>query len=90
MALRMVMTICLLVYAALEYRIRQALQGQQETFPDQKGQPVQTPTLRWGFHDFVGIHVPLGAGVEPLVLTLNAQHQLVLRRLGAVYEALYS
>jgi transposase len=90
MALLMVMTICLLVYAALEYRIRQALQGQQETFPDQKGQPVQTPTMRWSFHYFVGIHVLLGVGAAPLVLHLNAQHQLVLRLLGAAYEALYS
>ena len=90
MALLMVMTICLLVYAALEYRLRQALHGQQETFPDQKGQPVQTPTMRWIFHYFVGIHVLLGAGADPLVLNLNAQHQLVLRLLGAAYEALYS
>jgi transposase len=90
MALLMVMTICLLVYAALEYRLRQALQGQQETFPDQKGQPVQTPTMRWIFHYFVGIHVLLGVGAAPLVLHLNAQHQLVLRLLGTAYEALYS
>jgi transposase len=90
MALLMVMTICLLVYAALEYRLRQALHGQQETFPDQKGQPVQTPTMRWIFHYFVGIHVLLGAGAVPLVLNLNAQHQLVLRLLGAAYEALYA
>jgi transposase len=65
MALLMVMTICLLVYAALEYRIRQALHVQQETFPDQKGQPGQTPTMRWIFHYFVGIHVLLGAGRPP-------------------------
>jgi transposase len=90
MALLMVMTICLLVYAALEYRIRQALQGQQETFPDQKGQPGQTPTARWIFHYFVGIHVLLGVSATPLVLNLEAPHQLVLRLLGASYEALYS
>jgi transposase len=90
MALLMVMTICLLGYAALEYRIRQALYVPQETFPDQKGQPVQTPTMRWIFHYFVGIHVLLGAGADPLVLHLNAQHPLVLRLLGAAYEALYS
>jgi transposase len=34
MALLMVMTVCSLVYAALEYRLRQALRAQQETFPD--------------------------------------------------------
>jgi transposase len=35
MALVMVMTLCLLVYAALEYRIRQALKDHAATFPDQ-------------------------------------------------------
>jgi len=90
MALLMVMTVCLLVYAAIEYRIRQALRGQQEPFPDQKGQPVQTPTARWVFHYFVGIHVLLGGGAAPLVLHLDAQHQRVLRLLGTSYEVLYS
>ena len=90
MALRMVMTVCLLVYAALEYRIRQALQRQQATFPAQKGRQLSTPTARWVFYAFVGIHVLIGAAPEPLVLNLHAEHQLVLRLLGTAYEALYS
>ena len=90
MALLMVMTVCLLVYAALEYRIRQALLAQQEMFPDQKGRRVQNPTARSVFHDFVGIHVLLGAAQEPLVLNLHEEDQLVLRLLGIAYEAIYS
>jgi transposase len=90
MALLMVMTVCLLVYAALEYRIRQALQSQQETFPDQKGRPSQQPTARWVFHVFVGIHVLLGVRDHPVVLNLNNQHQLVLKLLGSSYERLYA
>lgn len=39
-ALLMIMTTCLLVYAALEYRIRQALQEAAATVPDQKGKPT--------------------------------------------------
>jgi transposase len=46
MALLVVMTVCLLVYAALEYRIRQGLIHFQATFPNHKGQPVQNPTAR--------------------------------------------
>jgi transposase len=57
MALLMVMTICLLGYAALEYRIRTALKEHEATFPDQKGQRIQNPTARWVFHYVVGIHV---------------------------------
>jgi transposase len=90
MALLMVMTVCLLVYAALEYRIRRALSANQETLPDQKGRRVQNPTTRWVFYSFVGIHVLIGTVTEPVVLNLHAEHQLVLRLLGTAYEALYS
>jgi hypothetical protein len=90
LALLLVMTVCLLVYAALEYRIRQALRAQQETFPDQKGRRVQHPTARWVFHDFGGIHVLLGVAQEPLGFNLHEEHQLILRLLCTAYEALYS
>ena len=40
MALVMLMTGCLLVYAALEYRIRTALKDAQTPFPHHKDQPV--------------------------------------------------
>ena len=55
MALLMVMTVCLLVYAALEYRIRQALQAQDATFRTKKDngcrirQPGGCFIILWGF-----------------------------------------
>jgi transposase len=49
MALLMVMTVCLLVYAALEYRLRQALADTRTSVPDQQGKPTQRPTMRWVF-----------------------------------------
>jgi transposase len=48
MALLMVMTVCLLVYAALEHHLRKALGEHDETFPDQKGRPTQQPHLAVG------------------------------------------
>ena len=90
MALLMVMTVCLLVYAALEYRIRQALKDHEATFPNQKGQPVQNPTARWVFQYFVGIHLRRMRGEGAFVLNLNDQHQHLLRLLGRPYEAFYS
>ena len=90
MALLMVMTVCLLVYAALEYRICKALQDHGATFPNQKGQPVQNPTARWVFQYFVGIHVLLIPGQwSPLVVNLTEEHQALLRLLGTPYERLY-
>ena len=90
MALLMVMTVCLLVYAALEYHIRNVLKAQQATFPRHKGQPIQHPTARWIFQYFVGIHLLLRPGEWPLVLNLTETHAQLLRLLGQPYEALYS
>jgi transposase len=89
MALLMVMTVCLLVYAALEYRIRTALKDQGATFPNQKGTPVQNPTARWVFHYLGGIHVLLIPGQWPLVLNLTEEHQQLLKLLGKPYERFY-
>ena len=50
MALLMVMTVCLLVYAALEYRIRRALNEHGATFPNQKGQRIHNPTAYTSKH----------------------------------------
>ena len=90
MALMMIMTLCLLVYAALEYRIREALKTQQETFPNQKGQPISTPTARWVFQVFGGIHVLVIEQAHTLVLNLNPHHLLVLQVLGPRYQQLYA
>jgi hypothetical protein len=88
MALLMVMTVWLLVYAALEYRIRQALNEHEATCPDHKGQRIQQPTARWVFHDVVGIHLRCQAGQWPMVLHLTEEHQHVLRLLGPPYMRL--
>jgi transposase len=89
MALLMVMTVCLLVYAALEYRIRQALQDHGATCPNPKGQPVHNPTARWVFQSVVGIHVLLIPGQWPVVLNLTEEHQQLLKLLGKPYERFY-
>lgn len=90
MALLMVMTLCLLVYSALEYRIRQALHVHGQSFPDQKGKPTATPTARWVFQCFVGIHVLIVNENQERVLNLENPHQRLLALLGTAYEAIYS
>ena len=89
MALLMVMTVCLLVYAALEYRIRTALQAHEATFPDQKGKRIQNPTARWVFHYFVGIHVLYLPQQWPIVINLTEEHQHLLQLLGHRYAWFY-
>ena len=89
MALLMVMTVCLLVYAALEYRIRNALVEHGATFPNQKGKRIPNPTARWVFHYFVGIHVLCIPGQWPIVINLTEEHQRLLQLLGNRYAWFY-
>jgi transposase len=89
MALLMVMTVCLLVYAALEYRIRQALKEHGATFPDQKGKRMQNPTARWVFHYFVGIHVLYIPDQGLMILNLTDEHWHLLQLLGKRYAWFY-
>ena len=90
MALMMVMTLCLLVYAALEYRIREALKTHHETFPNQKGSLITNPTTGWVFQFFAGIHVFFVGRIHEFVLNLSEYHIALLRLLGKQYELLYS
>ena len=88
MALLMVMTLCLLIYAALQWRIRQGLKEKDQAYPDQKGDPTQRPTARWVFQSFEGIHV-LHARKQQFILNLEDHHQTVVSILGPEYERLY-
>jgi transposase len=83
MVLMMVMTLCLLVYSALEYRLRQALTTHRQPFPDQKGKTTSQSTARGVFQCFVGIHLLILHETEDLVLNLEGHHQ-------HLYEAVYS
>jgi transposase len=89
MALVMVMTVCVLVYAALEYRLRTALKAHGATFPDQKGKRIQPPTARWVFHDFVGSHVLYSPGQGLMMLNLTDEPQHLLQLLGKRYAWCY-
>ena len=89
MALLIVMTVCLLVYAALEYRIRKALTDHEARFPDHNGQRIQHPTARWVLRYVVGIHLLSQAGQWPMVLNLTEEHQHLLRLFGKPYMQFY-
>lgn len=87
-ALTFIMTLCLAVYAALEFRIREGLKAQKETFPNQLGKPIANPTARWVFECFRGIHVLYG-GEETSLLNLRKMHLTIIQVLGAKYKKYY-
>ena len=90
MALLMIMTISLLIYATLEYRIRIALDEQDATFPNQLGQPIKNPTTRWVFQCFSGIHELNISQKQIVILNLKAQQLLILKLLGKGFQKIYS
>ncbi len=94
MALLMIMTVCLLVYAALEHRIRKTLKQHHAHVLDQKGKPTQRPTARWVFELFLDVHlltiVMNAMTLHTLVLNLQDELRTLLVLLGQPYEQLYS
>lgn len=91
MALLMVMTLCLLVYAALEHRIRSTLTDQQATLPDQKGKPTHRPSARWVFELFLDVHLLTIIHDSPNTITMNLKDDLrmLLKLLGSSYDQAY-
>ena len=93
MALLMVMTVCLLVYAALEYRIRQTLAEHEQSVPDQKGKPTRRPTARWVFELFMDVHlltITTEKTIRALVLNLREELGRLLELMGSTYMEQYS
>jgi transposase len=91
----MVMTVCLLVYAALEHRIRRTLAEHDESVPDQKGKPTQRPTTRWVFELFMDVHLltistKTAGSVNTLVSNLRKELRRLLELMGPTYLELYS
>lgn len=88
MALLMIMTMCLMVYAALEYRIRQGLQQHGRTVLNQLNTPTDRPTARWIFHCFVGIHILFQDGQRVGILNLEERQWDIINLLG--YQTYYT
>lgn len=89
-ALLMVMTLCLMVYAAIQHRIRQELKKQSRVFPDQKKKPCQNPTTRWVFFCFQGLSVLTVNNQEEHVIGLKERQWTIIQILGIFYESMYS
>ena len=84
-ALLMVMTLCLLVYSAIQYRTRATLQTHNLSIPDQKGKPTQNPTARWLFELFQGVHLIRTDSSQPFTLNLHKDLFALLNALGKPY-----
>tara|TARA_R110000772_G_scaffold228799_2_gene339512 strand:- start:15225 stop:16832 length:1608 start_codon:yes stop_codon:yes gene_type:complete len=89
-ALLMVMTCCLMVYAALEHKIRRELKAQSVYFPNLKYKPSQNPTARWVFFCFQGIDVLTISNEQKLVLNVEERNSIIINCMGSIYQQIYS
>lgn len=89
-ALLMVMTCCLMIYAAMEHLIRRELEAKNLFFPDMKKKPGQKPTARWVFFCFQGIHLLIINKEERHIVNMQELHRTILRCLGPSYQDIYS
>lgn len=93
MALLMVMGLSLLVYALAERQLRQALEENSQTIPDQVGHPTQRPTMRRVFQMFEGIDLLIimiaGQIAGRQVLNLRPVHEQIVTLLGAAVKNIY-
>lgn len=79
-----------MLYAALVYRIRRGLAEQELDVPDMKKKPTRSPTARWLFLCFNGIHEYCVSDSPPQVTRLNPVHQTIINILGERYVQIYS
>ena len=90
--LLMVMTLALLVYSVAQRRMRKQLEIQEETLPNQIGQPTTRPTLRWIFQLLDGIHrVTLSAQgkIQTMIEGLTDLRRKILRLFGQTVCQIY-
>jgi len=89
-ALLMIMTSCLMVYAALEHKIREELKAKDVYFPNLKYQPCQNPTARWVFFCFQSIDILTVSEEQQLVLNIEERNRIIIDCMGPTYQQIYS
>ncbi|MEZ4887609.1 MAG: IS1634 family transposase, partial [Chitinophagales bacterium] len=89
-AILMIMTLCLLVYSALEFKTRTLLKKNNTFFENQLGKPVQNPSMRWVFECFEGIHILYMPDKKTLILNMEEHHRVILDLLGKQYWDFYT
>ena len=92
MALIMIMVLSLLIYALAEHWLRDELEKQNKTLPNQLGKATQKPTMRRIFQIFQGIDyliIQNGAVIETKITNLEPIHYQILEFFGPIIQKYY-
>lgn len=90
--LLMVMTLSLMVYNIAQRRMRNDLEKQQETIPNQIGKAIKKPTLRWVFQIFEGINfvkMKVNDEIKCVMNGINSLHEKIIRLFGETTCQIY-
>jgi transposase len=93
-ALMMVMTLCLMVYNIAQYKLRQTLQVENKTLPNQLNQPVKNPTLRWLFQIMEGVSITriftkTNELAKEIIFNLNGLRKKIIELFGETARQMY-
>ena len=88
-ALMMIMALTLLVYNSSEYQMRAQMKANGETLPNQLGQEIETPTLRWVFQILQGIHVVSGPHIGHCITGMTELKERAIRLFGTAACKIY-
>ncbi len=84
----MLMALCLLVYNLGQRQLRMSLKAQKATVKNQLNKPTESPTLRWIFQCFQGIHLLMIQGFQR-ILNLTESHRYILQFLPTACHKYY-
>lgn len=86
-ALMVVVMLCLMIYNVGQFHIRQILEKNADTIPNQLKKPIKNPTLKWIFQCFRGISIvqfidQYGNKIKEFVTNLTELHKKIIRYFG--------
>lgn len=91
-ALMMIMTLCLMVYNISQYKLRQALDKNNETVPGHTKAQTEKPTMKRVcklFHGVQVLTIKLKEKIQKLVINLNAVLKRIIRYFGKTAMQIY-
>ncbi len=92
-ALGTVMCLCLLVYMIAQRYLRNRLEQAKAFVPNQLGKATCTPTMRWIFQLFEGVHLLIHrtrSRTREIILNMNSVRSHILSILGPPFVKIYS
>ena len=86
----MLMSLCLLVYNLGQRQLRMSLKHQKATVKNQLNKPTESPTLRWIFQCFQGIHLLIIQGFKQILNLTESRCYILQFQQNCLSEILFT